>query len=299
MKFWNSLVAQEVAAVVSALVLAIGAVIEYWSKIKLLTLLALKWILRRSTPFDRCTFCRLLFHSVGPILVVLGIAGEFVFEGRTFVLGYRQEQQAENTVAALKEKASANEKDAAELRKQAAELKKESVSVELDVANAKKDAARAIERAAKAEENLGNAQKSAAEAKRDAEQERLERVKLAAIVQPRLLSLKTQKDLAEACKPFAGYTAEIYSYVGDPEIAGLQATLIAGLKGIKIEGHSAIAMNGPPPERGIIVVGDSGLVKAIDDALNTEHIKHDAKGITTMGKRVMVRIGTKPFDVLP
>lgn len=125
MKFWNSLVAQEVAAVISALVLAIGAVIEYWSKIKVLGLLALKWILRRSTAFDRCTFRRLLIHSVGPILVVLGIAGEFVFEGRTFVLGYRQEQQSESAVVSLREKASANERDAEQLRKDAAKLTKD------------------------------------------------------------------------------------------------------------------------------------------------------------------------------
>jgi hypothetical protein len=61
----------------------------------------------------------LLSHSIGPILVVLGIAGEFIFEGRTFVLGYRQEQQAENAVASLQEKASANEREAEQLRKDA------------------------------------------------------------------------------------------------------------------------------------------------------------------------------------
>jgi len=125
MWFWNSLVAQEVAAVVSALVLAIGAVIEYWSKIKLLALLGLKWILRRSTAFDRCTFRKLLIHSIGPILVVLGIAGEFVFEGRTFVLEYRQEQQSENTVASLKARASANDLEAAQLRKDGEQLRKD------------------------------------------------------------------------------------------------------------------------------------------------------------------------------
>lgn len=131
MRFWNSLVAQEVAAVVSALVLAIGAVIEYWSKIKLLTLLALKWILGRSTPFDRCTFRKLFIHSVGPILVVLGIAGEFVFEGRTFVLGYRQEQQSETAVTSLREKASVNERDAGQLRKDAEGLKEKAAAEEL------------------------------------------------------------------------------------------------------------------------------------------------------------------------
>ncbi len=104
-RFWNNLTELQVAAVISALVLTIGAVVEYWYKLKLLAFLLLKWILRKSTAFDRCVFKRLLLHSIGPILVVLGIAGEVVFEGRTFVVEDSQEEQARQIVGSLKEQA--------------------------------------------------------------------------------------------------------------------------------------------------------------------------------------------------
>ena len=93
-RFWNSLTALQAAAVISALVLTIGAVVEYWYKLKLLVVLGLKWILRKSTPLDRCVFNKLFIHSIGPILVVLGIAGEVVFEGRTFVVEDREQAQS-------------------------------------------------------------------------------------------------------------------------------------------------------------------------------------------------------------
>jgi hypothetical protein len=105
-RFWNNLTVLQAAAVISALVLTIGAVVEYWYKLKLLAGLALKWVLRKSTPFDRCVFRKLLLHSVGPIFVVLGIAGEFIFEGRTFVVEDRQEAEARQIVGSLSDKAA-------------------------------------------------------------------------------------------------------------------------------------------------------------------------------------------------
>jgi hypothetical protein len=124
-RFWNSLTALQVAAVVSAVVLAVGAVIEYWNHLSTLTLLAAKWIFRRLTPVDRCVLKKLFVHSIGPILVVLGIAGEFVFEGRTFVVEDKQEEQSRLTISALENKASSSEREAAQLRKDAEGLKKD------------------------------------------------------------------------------------------------------------------------------------------------------------------------------
>jgi hypothetical protein len=67
-KFWNSLSVLQWAAVISGAILAIGAVIEYWGKIKLLALLGIKCLLRRWTSFDGCVFRKVFLHSVGPIL---------------------------------------------------------------------------------------------------------------------------------------------------------------------------------------------------------------------------------------
>jgi hypothetical protein len=122
---WDNLTALQAAAVISTLVLTIGAVIEYWGKIKHLALLTLKWIFRKSTPFERCVLRKMAIYSLGPILVVLGIAGEVVFEGRTFIVEDRQEEQSRQTVGQLELKASANEKEAGQLEKDAERLREQ------------------------------------------------------------------------------------------------------------------------------------------------------------------------------
>lgn len=119
MKLWNNIAALQIAAVVSTVILTIGAVIEYWANLRLLALLSLKWLLRKSNPFERCAFGKLLLHTIGPILVVLGIAGEVVFEGRDFVLEDEQGEQSQQTIATLQKQASASNKEAGELRKEA------------------------------------------------------------------------------------------------------------------------------------------------------------------------------------
>lgn len=144
---WNNLTALQTAAVVSALVLTIGAIVEYWYKLKLLALLVLKWILRKSTPFDRCAFRRLLFHSIGPVLVVLGIAGEVVFEGRTFVVEDRQEEQARKAVGTVTEQAE-----------RADETGKKAIA---DSTAAVSQANDALGKAGKAQESLGKAEDEA------------------------------------------------------------------------------------------------------------------------------------------
>lgn len=100
-KFWNSLTILQIAAVVSAFILTIGAVIEYWYKLKMLAFLTIKFLSGRSRSFERCTLRKLAIHSLGPILVVLGIAGEVVFEGRAFIVEDRQEEQAQGKLRQL------------------------------------------------------------------------------------------------------------------------------------------------------------------------------------------------------
>ncbi len=113
---WNSLTAIQWAAAVSAVVLTLGAVLEYRHQLKLLALLSSKWLLRKATPFEVCALKKLLLHTLGPILVVVGIAGDFVFGARTFILENRQELGAEQTIASLKNATSANERETAQLR---------------------------------------------------------------------------------------------------------------------------------------------------------------------------------------
>lgn len=136
-RLWGSLTIVQWAAVVAAAILTIGAVIEYWAKIKLLTLLAAKYLLGRSTSFDRCVFWRIFIHSIGPILVVLGIAGEVVFEGRAFILEDRQEEQNRKIVDSLSNKAAtaSTKADAASDKSDAVSNKTDALTTRLGVAS--------------------------------------------------------------------------------------------------------------------------------------------------------------------
>jgi hypothetical protein len=131
-KLWDSLGALQWAAVISALILTIGAVIEYWAKLKLLALLICKWMLGRATAFDRCVLRKLIVHSLGPILVVLGIAGDFVFEGRAFIVEDRQEEQARAIVGSLRDEA-----EALKLKEDALDIKAGGLDARLQNASSK------------------------------------------------------------------------------------------------------------------------------------------------------------------
>jgi hypothetical protein len=123
-RFWNSLSELQAAAVIATAVLTIGAVIEYWEKFKLIWPLFMKWTLFKSNPFERCVLRRVAIHSLGPILVVIGIGGEVIFEGRTFVVEDRQEEQSRAIVGSLRDKATvvSNEEKGLEKRIDAAAL---------------------------------------------------------------------------------------------------------------------------------------------------------------------------------
>jgi hypothetical protein len=146
-KFWDSLTALQWAAVISALVLTIGAVIEYSKQLKLLVLLLGKWVSRSLTVVERCVLRKLLIHSLGPILVTLGIAGDFVFGGRAFILEDRQEEQARKTMGSVRD--MANEAD---------QKAKDAIS---DSSTALSQAKDALGKAGKAQESLGKTEKEA------------------------------------------------------------------------------------------------------------------------------------------
>jgi hypothetical protein len=98
---WDSLSAVQWAAAISTLVLTAGAIIEYWHKILLLLRLTWRTLTFRATPFEKCTLRKVLTHSVGPILVVLGIGGELIFESRAFILEDILAAKSANTIATL------------------------------------------------------------------------------------------------------------------------------------------------------------------------------------------------------
>jgi len=122
---WNNASFLEIAAACSTLTLIGGAVLEEWPKLKQMGLLTAKVIAFRSTSFERCVLKKLVRHSTGIILVVAGIAGELIFETRTFIVEDKQQSAAELTIAALKSASAKDELEAAQLRKDSEKLKKD------------------------------------------------------------------------------------------------------------------------------------------------------------------------------
>ena len=118
--FWSPLSFSQRAAAISTLVLTVGAIIEYWEKLKHLAILFLKWILWRSNPFERCTLRKLALHSLGPIMVVVGIGGELIFETSEFIDANRLQAIEDRKVAAVSTNASAALRLAANNEREAA-----------------------------------------------------------------------------------------------------------------------------------------------------------------------------------
>lgn len=178
-RLWGSLTVVQWAAVVATAILTFGAVLEYWAKIKLLTVLLLKYLLGRSTPFDRCVFRKVFVHSLGPILVVVGIAGEVVFEGRAFILEDRQEEQNWKIVGSLSDKA-----EAADAKAQSAIDNSYLADIRADALNLRLDAASS---------QLGQLEKKlAAQGPRDK------------------LLIKAAPELASKLAPFAGQRVSLF-----------------------------------------------------------------------------------------
>jgi hypothetical protein len=197
-RFWNSLGELQAAAVISALVLTIGAVVEYRDKLNHLARLALKWICRKSTPYERCVFKKLMIHSVGPLLVVFGIAGELVFESRTFIVEDKQEEEARQTVGSLRQEA-----DEADQKAKAAISDSSIALTKAEGALSKSEAAEASLGKAEAEAKgaqiaASNALTLASSARKEADSFERARVRLERKIADRILSGEQQTRIKSA-----------------------------------------------------------------------------------------------------
>jgi len=75
----------EIASVASTLILVVGAALEYRPILEKLAYLLKKAILLKANEFERCILKEMARHSLGPVLVVLGIAGELIFGLGAFI----------------------------------------------------------------------------------------------------------------------------------------------------------------------------------------------------------------------
>ncbi len=87
---WSNPKWLEFLSALSTIILVVGAVIEEWPKLQQIGALTAKVVAFCSTQYDRYFLKKLLAHSLGAILVVVGIAGELIFETRTFIVEDRE-----------------------------------------------------------------------------------------------------------------------------------------------------------------------------------------------------------------
>ena len=103
---WNNSRDLEIESALFTLILVIGATIEYWEELKILAFQTLKVLRFRSLPYEWPVLKKLAFHSLGPILVLVGIAGELVFETRTFIVEDRETAALTREAADAKQSAT-------------------------------------------------------------------------------------------------------------------------------------------------------------------------------------------------
>jgi hypothetical protein len=145
------------------------------------------------------------------------------------------------------------------------EARARTAKVEEAVANAYKAAKEAEAQARKFEAEIASSNTRAEEAKRIAERERLERVKLAAQVAPRLLSVEQQNTIVSSLKRFKGRNVAVVSYSLDAEGGVLATQIISTLQeaGILVENQVAgllvtgsfwtgVILSGPAPEQDFV-----------------------------------------------
>jgi hypothetical protein len=204
---WNNARYLEIESGLFTFILIVGATLEYWPHLKQLAFQTLK-VLRfwRTLPYERPVWKKLAFHAVAPLLVVIGIAGELVFETRTFIV-----EDLETTSLSQEVKDAKTAADGAETDAGHAHVLAQSAS---DIAGAAKLKADAADVAA------GNAQQT---------------IKLIGkevnALSPRMLTAEQESKIADALRGVSRfpYPTLIESYGMDGEGTALATQLISTL----------------------------------------------------------------------
>lgn len=188
---------------------------------------------------------------IGWVLIVAGVAGEGVAETVVSKADGLVRNFDEIILADTQKVSSAARERAASAYERAARTEQETAQENVHAAKAlkaaelaRKEAEGSILQVAQANERASKNEKEAAQLRHDAEQERIERIRLEAIVAPRSLNLDQQRQIGKACGEFGGHNVSVFSYATDGEGAVLGMQIIAALRraGIKIADDRASGM---------------------------------------------------------
>jgi hypothetical protein len=170
----HSLKVLRIFLVIFTWVVAVGLVVEYKTELLFICKGLLKVVRLKSNSFDRCQLRKLIWHSLGALLVTVGVLGEFWIEFKQY--GVESEFS----------RASAAERDGLNARTAEAEKIAKGYDVKISESDAKAKSAEATAKGFEAQ--IADAQKAAAQSKAEAESERLARVELQKQLEPRRLT---------------------------------------------------------------------------------------------------------------
>jgi hypothetical protein len=207
-------------------VVVIGLILEYLAD-------AGKWLkgkVKRQSPY---AFAWISFWSfLGGVCVVVGVAGE-LFVG---VSASKEEGRVRNfnndLVSSLQKQAAEAIERASKADAKASGYQSQIEDAKARVKTAEAASKEAVAKVSNAEARIAEAQRGVEEAKRDAEAEKLERVRLQAIVAPRSLTRDQQRQIADACRPFIGHRAQVNSYGMDGESLALGTQILSLLRSV-------------------------------------------------------------------
>jgi hypothetical protein len=201
---------------------------------------------------------------------------------------------------------------------------------EAQIASANAASRDAVAKVATAEARIAEANRAAAEANRISEHERLERIRLEALVAPRRLSEEQQRSIADGLKQFSGRRVIVRSYGLDGEGTALGMNIIAALtlSGIVVENELArflrtggfdlgVHINGPVEQQDFVTalaaqLSSTGkLAVSINAPTSNGGISGSAisgsaisagstipGGPRPTGEPVTIMVGLRPFDVV-
>jgi hypothetical protein len=270
---------------------------------------------------------KLLVHTFAAGLVAIGVSGEFVIDIKAGSIQTDLRTKNGELNRILGDASSVAVREAAGAMERAALAESHLAQAQADAESARALAkgyeaqiADSNARVKKAEAQVASANATAEQARSMAEAERLERVRLEAVVAPRSLSLEQQRRIAAACSPFIGHRVVVESYGLDGEAAGLGAQIIALLRPVlgaaNVLDSRASSMVSGGFELGVHVRGpasENDFVGALRAALSSigqlQTFSNDARpqigtmmgggGRTfTSGDFVTVMVGVKPVPTL-
>ena len=240
------------------------------------------------------------YVKVFEMFVILGVAGELLADGGIFLCSSHLQTISDLEVASLNVRAN---------------------QAEASLGKAISDAESAKATARGFDSQIAGASARAAEANQKAEEERLERLKLEAIVAPRSLSLDQQRQIADACRKFHGHDVLVYSNALDGEAAALGGQIISALQSAHIvvadargsgfgtgKFDTGVHVSGPKVEDEFISVLETALSK-IGNLKPGPAMNPNARGGMAMdggGQSfpagttfVTITVGVKPLPILP